>query len=257
MSEINFKGILYTWWNERIEEDCILKRLDRIFGNNEFMQEFPTSEVHHLIRQGSDHAPLHMVCKGNQVEIIKPFGFLNFWINHKKFKEVVQQQWIMNVEGSPFFVVQQKMENLKRTLSNWSKKVYGNIFVKISTLEDVCRMKEQQLEVNPTEQNKEELAKSEEVLRKYYEIEEEYWKEKAGMQWFKEGERNTKFFHAYVNGKRKIMFISEIQTAQREIIHTTQNIGEKAVRVSQEQFKEEQRVDDYSMIDVIPKLITA
>ncbi|KAK4721761.1 hypothetical protein R3W88_011994 [Solanum pinnatisectum] len=30
LSEIKFVGSKYTWWNGRIEEDCIFKRLDRV-----------------------------------------------------------------------------------------------------------------------------------------------------------------------------------------------------------------------------------
>ncbi|KAH0712322.1 hypothetical protein KY289_008281 [Solanum tuberosum] len=172
---------------------------------------FKASEVHHLIRQGSDHAPLHMICKTLQGNIIKPSRFLNFWTKHKKFKEVVQNQWASSVMGSPFFVVHQKLRNLKRALSQWSKETYGNIFEKIAAPKDIFKVKEQQMEVRPTNQNKKELAKAEEVVRSYYQIEEEYGKQKAGMQWFKEGDKNTKFFHSYVKGRRRKLMIWEIQ----------------------------------------------
>lgn len=56
--ELRFTGSSFTWWNGRIEDAFIFERLDRVFGNNEFMSLLPDSEVHHLIRQGSDHTPL-------------------------------------------------------------------------------------------------------------------------------------------------------------------------------------------------------
>ncbi|KAK4721634.1 hypothetical protein R3W88_011867 [Solanum pinnatisectum] len=56
LSEVKFVGSKYTWWKGRIEEECIFKRLDRILVNQVFLELFPSSEVHHLIRQGSDHA---------------------------------------------------------------------------------------------------------------------------------------------------------------------------------------------------------
>jgi len=31
-------------------------------------------------------------------------------------------------------------------------------------------------------------------LIKFYAIEEKFWKQKAGMQWFEDGDGNTKFF---------------------------------------------------------------
>ncbi|KAK4730439.1 hypothetical protein R3W88_023427 [Solanum pinnatisectum] len=48
-----------------------------------------------------------------------------------------------------------------------------------------------------------ELSKSNVDLKRFMKIEEEFWKQKAGMRWFKDGDKNTKFFHAYVNGRRK------------------------------------------------------
>ncbi|KAK4733456.1 hypothetical protein R3W88_007717 [Solanum pinnatisectum] len=78
LNELKFVGSSYTWWNGRIENDCIFKRLDRVFGNNEFLQVLPNSEVHHLIRQGSDHTPLHVICNASQEHVVKSFRFLNF-----------------------------------------------------------------------------------------------------------------------------------------------------------------------------------
>ncbi|KAH0760910.1 hypothetical protein KY290_016983 [Solanum tuberosum] len=51
---------------------------------------FPSTEVQHLIRQGSDHAPLHMSCNTEEVPITKPFKFLNFWSKHQQFKKIVE-----------------------------------------------------------------------------------------------------------------------------------------------------------------------
>lgn len=57
LNELRSTRSRYTWWNQRIKEDYIFKKLDRVFGNNDPMQILPNFEVHHLIRQGSDHAP--------------------------------------------------------------------------------------------------------------------------------------------------------------------------------------------------------
>ncbi|KAG5624598.1 hypothetical protein H5410_009816 [Solanum commersonii] len=78
-------------WKLRILFSVSTLRLDRVFGNNTFMNLLPKSEVHHLIRQGSDHAPLHVVYHSEQDPIIRPFKFLNFWTNHADFKRVVKK----------------------------------------------------------------------------------------------------------------------------------------------------------------------
>ncbi|KAG5570643.1 hypothetical protein H5410_060409 [Solanum commersonii] len=44
-------------------------------------------KVQYLIRQGFDHAPLHMACILEEDPTINPFRFLNFWAKHPQFKE--------------------------------------------------------------------------------------------------------------------------------------------------------------------------
>ncbi|XP_015158226.1 uncharacterized protein [Solanum tuberosum] len=196
LTEVKFSGSKYTWWNGRIEEACIFKRLDRILVNALFTEEFPSSEVHHLIRQGSDHAPLHVIC---------------------------------DTAEEP---------------------------VQISTVEDVIKVKETQLEIFPTVQNRAELSRMEAELRKYLRIEEEYWKQKAGMKWFVDGDRNTKFFHSYVKGRRKKLHLAEICNEHGVMVKTNQQIGQAAISFFSEQFKAEETSQDYSMLRHIPKLVT-
>lgn len=57
------------------------------------MQKLPNSEVHHLIRQGSDHATLHELCNTSEEQVLKPFKFLNFRAKHKDFIKVVEENW--------------------------------------------------------------------------------------------------------------------------------------------------------------------
>ncbi|XP_049381157.1 uncharacterized protein LOC125845653 [Solanum stenotomum] len=91
LSELKFSGSLFTWWNGGVEEECIFKRLDRVLVNQKFQDLYPSSEVHHLVRQGSNHAPLHMRYSTTEESHIRPFRFLHFWTKHRGFEEVVRQ----------------------------------------------------------------------------------------------------------------------------------------------------------------------
>lgn len=102
LNELRFTGSRFTWWNERIQEDCIFKRLDRVFGNYELFQAMPNCEVNHLIRKGSDHAPLHVIEITVQVHVKKSFRFLNLWTTHKDFHGIVQQIGVKIFKGHLF-----------------------------------------------------------------------------------------------------------------------------------------------------------
>lgn len=100
-----------------------------------------------------------------------------------------------------------------------------------------------QLEINPTEENRAELIKDEAKLVKMQRVKQAYWQQKASMKWFYEGDRNTKFFHAYVKGRRKRLQIQKIENEKRHVLKAIDEIGEKTERVFQKKFKEEGSYD--------------
>ncbi|XP_075088531.1 uncharacterized protein LOC142170503 [Nicotiana tabacum] len=196
--DLGFKGSIFTWWNGKAEEDCIFKRLDRCLANVEFQQTFPGIEVQHLSKTGSDHSPIYLKCDIETPPVKNPFKFLNFWVEHATFKDVVNENWSADFNANPYILFNHKLKKLKKALSLWSKATFGDIFQKIASMEEVVMVHEAEFEANPTGMNRERLQKVQAKLIKCLALEEKYWQQKAGMTWFKEGDRNTKFFHAQV-----------------------------------------------------------
>ncbi|XP_015167778.1 uncharacterized protein [Solanum tuberosum] len=223
-----FKGSKYTWWNGRTDEGCIFKRLDRILTNDKVHDVFPVLEVEHLVRNGSDHAPLSVTLKSNREEVIKLFRFLNFWLKEASFMEVVQNNWWADFEGDLFSLFHYKLKRVKRDLTQWSKETFGNIFQEIITLEEVIKVHETQFEISLTIANREKLHRAQADLLKQLNREEEFWKQKASMEWFKEGERNTKFFHAIVKGRRNRLRVNRIQNDEGEWLEQESDIAKAA-----------------------------
>lgn len=213
LTKLPFSKSLYTWLNRRTGDDSIFKRLDRVLGNDNFWQQCNQSGVEHLIRDDSDLALLHIACTTGLEAVKKPFRFLNFQTKHHAFEAEVRKAWEIPMGGSSFETLYEKLKNIKRALSRWSKLSYRDFLKKITTLEDVVKMKEIQLEPNPTESNRADLRKEVAELRRFQKVEEDYWKQKAGMTQFKEGDKNTKFFHSHDNGRRKRLMIHKIEDA--------------------------------------------
>ncbi|XP_059315433.1 uncharacterized protein LOC132066055 [Lycium ferocissimum] len=179
ISDLGFSGSKFTWWNGQSGDDCIFKRLDRCLGDNR--------------------------------SIKKPFKFLNFWVKQEGFIELIKQNWTADFLANPFILFHHKLKKVKAALAQWSKATFGNIFQEIEALEEIIKVKETQFQNFPTPTNRQELHKVQAELNRYLHLEEDFWKQKAGMQWFQDGDRNTKFFHAYVQGRRKRMQIRRIQ----------------------------------------------
>ncbi|KAH0753205.1 hypothetical protein KY285_006353 [Solanum tuberosum] len=174
----------------------------------------------------------------------------------KSHDRVVEDSWNgEEINGNPFTLIHSKMKRIKFVLAQWNRRTFGDIFQRIATLEDTINVMEIQMEITPTIENRALLHKAEAELKKYRHIEEEFWRQMAGMKWFKEGDRNTKFFYAYVKGKMRKLQVVDILTDQRDRISTTQNIGEEAVDVFREKFRENQETTNYDMLEYIPTLI--
>ncbi|XP_070008075.1 uncharacterized protein LOC142165179 [Nicotiana tabacum] len=102
--DLGFKSSIYTWWNERTDDDCIFKRLYRCLGNMEFQQMLPGLEITHLSKTGSDHCSMILSCDRNAPPIKKSFRFLKFWTEHKRFLNVVRENWLIDFSGNPFIL---------------------------------------------------------------------------------------------------------------------------------------------------------
>ncbi|KAG5612985.1 hypothetical protein H5410_024266 [Solanum commersonii] len=176
-------GLDFTQF-EALDFNSISKRLDRVFGNHEFNNMLPTSEVHHLVRQSSDHAPLHVICNSEE--------------------EIIEDNWRIDFVGYPFIEFQEKMKKVKAALAKWSKVTFGNIFQNVATLENEVKVKEIQLESNTNEENR-------------------------------DGDKNTRFFHNYVKGRRKNCTWRKFK---------------------QNKFREGGTSEDENLLRLIPKLIT-
>ncbi|XP_075087628.1 uncharacterized protein LOC142169637 [Nicotiana tabacum] len=221
----------------------------------EFQQTFPGLEVTHLSKIGSDHCPMILKCDIETAPVKKAFRFLNFWIKNNTFKDLVRENYHVNFSANLFIMFNHKLKKLKKALTVWSRATYGDIFQKIASLEEVVMVHEAQFEAFPTQENRERLQKVQAEMIRYLAIEEEFWIHKLGMQWFKDRDRNTKFFHIQVNGRRKRHHLKRIQNSARNWIEEEDEMAEEAVRFFKDQFTETTIPSAFGIIDHVPRLI--
>lgn len=79
------------------------------------------------------------------------------------------------------FLFNHKMKKLKKALTVWSRATFGDIFQRLASLEEVLQVHETQFELNLTMQNRERIQRVQTYLIRVWALEEEFWKQKAGM----------------------------------------------------------------------------
>jgi len=80
-----------------------------------------------MIKLQSDHFPILVSFKMNEVSVPHQFKFLKMWILHEECKNIVASNWCENVVGCSMFVLSQKLKSLKLKLKAWNKNVFGNV----------------------------------------------------------------------------------------------------------------------------------
>jgi hypothetical protein len=123
------------------------------------------------------------------------------WLKVEGFVDRVTQWWgSYQFQGSPRYVLANKLKPLKVDLKKWNVESFGNVAVKktqfwigLAELDNVA-------EGRPlTVDEKLEMERTVGELEKMILLEEISWRQKSQALRFKEGDKNTKFFHRLAN----------------------------------------------------------
>ncbi|KAH0776232.1 hypothetical protein KY290_007643 [Solanum tuberosum] len=155
--------------------------------------------------------------------------FLKFWVDNPNFLEVVKQNWSANGTQNTWFDFKDDTRRVKAALTKWSRDTYGDIFKQIITREDIVKIKERLFDEFPNAENRKVLQRAHAEHKKYLHFEEIFWQQKSGYDWFKSGEKNTRFFHSIVKGRRRKLQIQRIQNDQGAWLNEAGDIAEEAV----------------------------
>lgn len=75
--DVNIKKSCFTWWNDRANNECIFKILDRVIVNQCFWGINNMVKLENLSRVGLDDVCLLLSCSDNTDIVRRPFRFLN------------------------------------------------------------------------------------------------------------------------------------------------------------------------------------
>lgn len=205
--DLGFKGSKYTWTNNRHNnKSLILERLDKVFGNEEWIELFPKRFIIHLQRTHSDHNPILVkLIPRNRTPHKAPFRLETFWCKHPKFQSVVINSW----NNSDYF---KASSNFIDNVKPWKDNTFGNIMGRKRKL--LARL--QGIQSSNSYATSSFLKNLELDLQHEFndilKIEEDYWKLRSRIMWLNDGDTNTKFFHiSATNRKRrnKITFFKD------------------------------------------------
>ncbi|XP_022014769.1 uncharacterized protein LOC110914278 [Helianthus annuus] len=194
--DINRTGMHFTWSQKPKNGVGLMKKIDRVMGNTPFIADYPNSVAFFKPYRLSDHCPCILSFPGAGMVKPRPFKFANFLVFKPEFLDIVKSVWDTSVSGVHQFRVVKKLRMLKHPLRSLLFK-QGNLHKKVETLR--LKLDEIQQSIDRDPNNVELQVAEREAGRDLLEAsldEERFLKQKSKVDWLRDGDSNSAFFHS-------------------------------------------------------------
>lgn len=229
LSEINCSNGCFTWHRGHAKS-----KLDRLLISPEWVGIFPHMAVTIMKRSISDHNPLLIKTEENDWGP-KPFRFQDCWLLHPGCMETIKEIW----EKHKPLGFGEKLKEVKTGLKSWNTSVFGKIDHQIYALEE--RIHEIDMLANNNSLTDDEISErrsAQSELWGWLKRKETYWAQNSRAKWVKEGDKNTKYFHALASSRKRRNCITSI-SANGITIDDFAGIQNEAVSFFRNIFKED------------------
>lgn len=207
----------FTWFR-----GASMSKLDRFLVQSDWITKFPLIHTSILKRSISDHCPI--ILKSREIKWgPRPFRFQDVWLSHRGCLETVKKVW-RNSDG---MMIMDKFKKVKNELKEWNSQVFGNINERIATLESEIQQWDNVANTRLlTEEEVKIRASIQLELWSWLKKQEVYWAQNSRVQWLKDGDKNTKFFHTYASLRRNRNNISSLEVDGRKLSNPDEIRGE-------------------------------
>ncbi|XP_062020822.1 uncharacterized protein LOC133737235 [Rosa rugosa] len=203
-THLDTSGAFFTWSKGRGRKH-LERRLDRSLCDDGWFEAWPFTNCTALPRVVSDHNGLLFSAGKSVPGGPKPFRFQSMRLLHSSFKELVANCWsATRPAGCPMYVTLQKLKALKLCLKQWNNTVFGNVHRNL----ELARAKLTAIQQDIASHGSTDINFEAEVLAKADVLnavkhQETFWRDRARVKWFTEGDKCSNFFHAYARNKAR------------------------------------------------------
>ncbi|PNX87709.1 endonuclease/exonuclease/phosphatase family protein, partial [Trifolium pratense] len=207
LSDVHMEGYPFTWFKSLGTPRAVEERLDRALANEDWFHMFPNAKLENLVAPASDHYPI-LLDRDPIVRLGRPhhkFKFENAWRLESELDEVVHRCW-NNYSDK---LIMPRLEACAEELSLWSRNHCHNLKKEI----EECRKKLLQVREQGGENNANYVGALQKRMTHLLVQDDMFWRQRAKTHWYKDGDLNTRFFHASATSRKKVNRISFLEDA--------------------------------------------
>ncbi|XP_070057680.1 uncharacterized protein [Nicotiana tomentosiformis] len=202
LNELTWKGDYYTWKNKQQGGDRIWSRIDRAFGNAEWMVKYGHLLNEYKLPHISDDCSMMITTNVREPRIRTTFKFFDVWATHENFLHLVEDNWKQRYHSHTMRNIWIKQKELREKLERLNEIEFKGVATRIiQAREDL-----QEIQLKLRHQYLDELAMEEKKiicqLEKWSMIEESALQQKAMARWIKLGDANTSYFSAVIKDRK-------------------------------------------------------
>ncbi|XP_074278317.1 uncharacterized protein LOC141601910 [Silene latifolia] len=208
LSDIAFKGPKFTWCNNRKGVARVYERLDKGLASLTWSSHFPNTGILHLPIQCSDHAPI--ILDTEMLSTQRRFHFkLESWcFAYDECLDILKNEWFKRDKGSPSFKLLRKLKRIRGAFKQWTFCKRKEWTQKWTDFDEKLSIELQQIFDGGDEGAYENYHAN---LLEFNKAAMLFWKQRAKLNWLKDGDACTKYFFNCVRERHKQNQIFGIQ----------------------------------------------
>lgn len=253
---------IFTWNNQRYSDVAISERLDRIHAYCFLVEDSQTTSSNILDWIGSDYYLIKLSIVPFRAHKNPSFKFQLMWLWDPSLHELMLD-W--RHKGRPTYGMDmysffKRLQYVKYRLKKWNMWCFGNLhhnkLLAQARLDSItCQIHDLGILVDLCREE----ALATKALEEWELREELFWKKKSQIDWLKEGDRNTSFFHHSIFERRNGNLINSPMSSEGVQLSSQVEFSQEPSKFFSTLFTEDSPpmgMEENSILSCIPSLVS-